>query len=336
MRLGVNLMAHSAATMAPEAERLGYSTALAPEGLHDAVSVLGLAAGRTERLTLMSGVCQIPARQPVLAAMTAATLAKLSDGRFRLGLGISNEHTTRNWYGAPFGRPLARTREYVTVVRTALRGDEVRYRGEHFALPLGEESAGFRLASGGVEVPLDLAAVGPRNLRLAGEIADGWLGVFCSPEQLAVAVPELAAGRQLAGRTMDGFEVTLTLPLALGDDVATLARPIRGYVARFLSLGHRRANYYYRLAESMGYGTEAARVQDLYTAGDPAAAAAAVPLEFIEATALIGPAERIADRLKAYAAAGATTLCVGSVAPTIDAQVAMLGEAMDVLRSMGV
>jgi F420-dependent oxidoreductase-like protein len=333
MRLGINLMPHSAATLAREAEALGYTTGLAPEGLHDAISVLGLVAGQTERMTLVSGVCQIPARTPVAAAMAAATLAKISGGRFRLGLGISNAETTHNWHGQPFDQPLARTRAYLEVVRMALRGDEVRHAGEHYVLPYGDDGgAGFRMPPGGPAVPIDLAAVGPKNLELVGEIADGWIGVFYTPDQVATAVATIAEGRRRTGRTMDGFEAMLTLPLAIGDDVEALSQPIRAYVARFLSLGRRRYNFYFRLAAEMGYGEQAGRVQDLFTSGDRAGAAAAVPYEFIEATALIGPAEVVAARVKAYEAAGVTTLCVGSVAPTVDAQAAMLGELIETVR----
>jgi F420-dependent oxidoreductase-like protein len=333
MRLGINLMPHTVRMLAPRAEALGYTTGLAPEGLHDAVSVLGLAAGLTARTTLVSGVCQIPARSPVSMAMTAATLAKISGGRFRLGLGISNAETTRAWHGAPFTAPLARTREYVEVVRCALRGEETRYRGEHFTLPYGEEdAAGFRLPPGGLPVPIDLAAVGPRNLELAGEIADGWIGVFCTPEQVVAARERLAVGRARAGLSMAGFEAALTVPLAMGDDVTAMLRPIRAYVARFVSLGHRRANFYFRLAEEMGFGAAAARVQDLFVRGDREGAAAAVPEEFIAATALIGPEETVVARAKAYAVAGVTTLCVGSVAPDVDGQIAML---TDFARAVG-
>ncbi len=329
MDLGVNLIPDSALPLAQEAERLGYTTALAPEGLRDAISLLGWIAGQTTDIGLLSGVCQIPARTPVLAAMSAGSLNMLSGGRFRLGLGISNAYATTNWYGQAFEQPLGRTREYVDIVRMALRGEEVRYHGRHHTLPRSPETGtGFRIADRG-EVPIQLAAVGPKNLELAGEIADGWVGVFYSVEQVARALPRLAAGRALAGRTLEGFELTLTVPLAIGPDPRELAVPITRYVAHFLSLGHREENFYYRIAAEMGLGAQAALVQDRYADGDAAGAAAAVPFEFVDEIALLGPADRIAARMKAYADAGVTTLCVGPYASSVEGRL----EALRVARA---
>ena len=333
MRLGANVSPFNAATVAPEAERLGYTTALAPEGLHDAVSVLGYVAAKTERLALVSGVCQIPGRTPVLTAMTAATLNALSGGRFRIGLGISNADSTEGWHGVPFAKPLARTREYVDVIRMALRSEEVRYPGRHYALPLAGN--GFRMPPGNGDTPVYLAAVGPRNLELAGEVADGWIGVFQSPEQVTEAVPRLRAGRKRTGRTLDGFEILLTAPIAFGDDPEAVAEPIKPYIAHFMSLGQRDQNFYYRLATGMGFGTAAREVQDRFQAGDRAGAAAAVPFEFVDATALLGDEERVAKRMQAYAAAGVTTLSIGSYARTPQDQIAMLRAARAAYEASG-
>jgi F420-dependent oxidoreductase-like protein len=336
MRLGANVSPFNAATVATEAERLGYTTALAPEGLHDAISVLGFVAGQTERLKLISGVCQIPGRTPVLAAMTAATMNALSGGRFGLGIGISNTDSTQNWHGARFARPLARTREYVEVLRLALAGQEVRHPGEHYPLPLYPEgSKGFQMPPGNAGTPIYLAAVGPKNLELAGEVADGWIGVFCSPEQVADAVPRLRAGRERAGKSMDDFEILLTAPVAFGEDPVELAEPIKGYVGHFMSLGNRDDNIYYRLADSMGFGPEARVVQDRFQAGDRAGGAAAVPYEFVDGIALLGTQERVAKRMRAYADAGVTTLCIGSYARTPQAQIEMLQAAAAAHAAIG-
>jgi F420-dependent oxidoreductase-like protein len=335
MRLGANVSPFNAATVAKEAERLGYTTALAPEGLHDAISVLGFVAGQTERLNLVSGVCQIPGRTPVLAAMTAATVNALSGGRFRLGIGISNADSTENWHGRRFAKPLARTREYVEVLRTALAGQEVRHPGAHYPLPLDPERKGFRMPPGNADTPIYLAAVGPKNLELAGEIADGWIGVFCSPEQVAEAVPRLRAGRERAGQSMDGFEILLTAPVAFGEDPVELAEPIKGYVGHFMSLGNRDENIYYRLANSMGFGTQARLVQDRFAAGDRAGGAAAVPYEFVDGLALLGSHDRVAKKMRAYADAGVTTLCIGSYARTPQAQIEMLQAAAAAHAAIG-
>ncbi|WP_067491909.1 LLM class flavin-dependent oxidoreductase [Actinomadura hibisca] len=330
MRLGVNVT-HRDPWIAREAERLGYELALVPEGFRaDAVSTLGHLAASTERIAL-SCIAQIPARTPSMAAMTAAALDALSGGRFRLGLGVSNAYATEIWHGLPFARPLARTREYVEIVRAALSGAEVRYEGEHFTVPLpGRDGAPLRLDP--VAVPLYLAAVGPRNLELAAELADGWIAVFRTAEQIADSLPHLAAGQ-----ARDGFEVLLTAQLAVGDDdLDELAAPLRAHPARFMSLGHREQNFYYRQAAAMGYEREAALVQDRNAAGDAAGAAEAVPFGFVDATSLIGPVARIADRMKSYAAAGVTTLVITPYAADEAGRVAALRAAAEALDHAGV
>ncbi|WP_020673788.1 LLM class flavin-dependent oxidoreductase [Amycolatopsis nigrescens] len=331
MKLGVSLTPGRALELAREAERLGFATALAPEGDRDAITVLSWVAGQTERIGLVSGVCQIPGRTPVLAASTAATLNSLCGGRFRLGLGISNSFTADSRHGQPFRGPLGRTREYLEIIRMVLRGEPVRLRGEHYTVPFSEHLDGFRAASDPHATPILLAAIGPGNLELAGEIADGWIGSFCSPAQVEKALPSLRAGRERAGATLDGFEILLTVPIAVGDDPRALAEPIKRYVAKFLSLGHRERNFYYRLAAEQGLSEEADRVQSRYLAGDPDGAAAAVPFEFVDAMALLGPPDRIRTRLGQYADAGASTLCVGPSAPTLPEQRAALQVAAAVL-----
>ncbi|WP_306212620.1 LLM class flavin-dependent oxidoreductase [Actinoplanes sp. RD1] len=319
MRLAVNVPLQGAAEAVQEAERLGFDTAFVPEGYRsDAVSLLGYVAARTSRIHLASGVFQIPGRTPVMAAMTTAMLDNLSGGRFRVGLGIANAHVTEGWHGMPFARPLARTREYVAVLRAALAGDHVVHQGEHYRIPLpGGQGDGFRLAGSLVSpyVPIYLAAVGPRSLELAGEIADGWFGVFCSPERVIEAVARLRAGRERTGRDLTGFEVIPSVPLVVGDDPRTCADAVRPYVARFVSLGDGAGNFYYALLERTGHGAAAALVAERFRGGDLAGAAAAVPFEFVDATSLLGPPARIASRLAAYEAAGVTTIALSPFSP---------------------
>ncbi|GAA2411586.1 LLM class F420-dependent oxidoreductase [Actinomadura vinacea] len=334
MRLGVNVT-HRDPWIAREAERLGFEVALVPEGFRaDAVSTLGHLTATTERIGI-SCIAQIPARTPSMAAMTAAALHTLSGGRFTLGLGVSNAYATEVWHGSPFDRPLARTREYLAVVRMALRGDEVRHQGEHFTVPLpGRDGEPLRMEPAGV--PIHLAAVGPRNLELAGEAADGWIAVFATPGQIEEAGPHIAAGRARAGeRAGDGFDVLLTAQLAVGDDPESLAEPLRAHPARFMSLGHREQNFYYRRAARMGFEREAAEVQDRYAGGDRAGAAAAVPFGFVDATSLLGPVDRIAARMKEYAAAGVTTLVLTPEAPDRAGRVAALRTAVEALDHAG-
>ncbi|GAA1858808.1 LLM class flavin-dependent oxidoreductase [Asanoa iriomotensis] len=316
MRLAVNLSHVDAVEQAQEAEQLGYDVAFAPEGyVTDAVSVLGYVAARTTRIHLAAGVCEIPARSPAMTATTAATLDLLSGGRFRLGLGVANSYFSESWHGTPFTAPLARTREYFEVVRLALRREPVRYQGNHFSLPRpGDEPFRIHLPGGDREIPIYLAAVGPRNLELAGEIADGWIGVFCTAPFVADAVRLIGKGRANAGRDMNGFDVVVSVPVLVADDPRAAADPIRGYVARFIGLGAPEQNVYYAHLRRLGYQTDADEVLARVRAGDLRGAAARVPFEFVDEISLIGPPQRIARRMAAYAEAGVTTLALSPFA----------------------
>lgn len=330
LELGVFLNYRGAVDVAVRAEELGCAVVLAPEGFRsDAPSVLGAVAARTHRIGLASGVMQIPARTPVLTALTAATLDALSGGRFRLGLGLSNPDVSLGWYGVPYDEPLRRVREYVDVVRLALCGEPVRYPGRHYPLPPPgtDEAAHLVAASVRADLPIYLAAVGPRNLRLTGEIADGWIGVFSSPGQLAESLAEVRAGRERVGKTMAGFEVLPSVPIGIGHDPIAAAEPLRPYYANFIGLGSAERSIYYALAVRLGFAGAAARIRELCRAGDRAAAAAAVPVELIEATALVGDVERIADRMAEYERAGVTTLGLTLLAPSVEGQLAAVEAA---------
>jgi F420-dependent oxidoreductase-like protein len=343
MQLGANLVYQGAGRLARAAEELGYAVVLAPEGYRsDAPSVLGYVAGRTERIGLVSGVMQIPGRPPGMAALTAATLDALSGGRFRLGLGVSNPDVSEGWYGVAFDEPLARTREYVEVVRAALRGEPVHYEGNHQRVPSSPAGAGAPLhlftQPLRADLPIHLAAVGPRNLRLAGEIADGWIGVFVSPAMVADAVTAIEDGRRRAGLGLDGFEVLPCLPTAVADTTAEAADLLRGQYVYLLGIGDPERNLYCALARRLGF---AAAVDDLrarLAAGDPAGAAKALPLALIEATALAGPVDHVASRMREYAAAGVTTLgiMVSAAATDLDGRVRILESAATALDRSGV
>jgi F420-dependent oxidoreductase-like protein len=300
---------------AQEAERLGYCAVWVAEAYgSDAPTLLAWIAGQTERIDVGSAILQIPARTPAMTAMTAATLDALSGGRFRLGLGVSGPQVSEGWHGVPFAKPLARTREYVEVVRMALDRRTVSHDGEHYRLPLpGGAGKPLKLAIHPVRerIPLYLAAVGPRNLELAGEIADGWLAIFLAPEYAQEQLAAVRAGRAKVGADLTGFDVVPTVPVAIGDDLAACADLIRPYAALYVGgMGSREQNFYNALAVRMGYADAAREVQDLYLERRHRDAAAAVPVEFIDRTSLIGPPERIADGLRAYAEAGVTTLNV--------------------------
>ncbi|PSK98712.1 F420-dependent oxidoreductase-like protein [Haloactinopolyspora alba] len=343
MRLGLNLGYWGGTSdgdnvaLAQEADRLGYSSVWAAEAYgSDAPTVLSWVAARTERIDVGSAVMQIPARTPATTAMTAATLDGLSGGRFRLGLGVSGPQVSEGWHGVRFDRPLARTREYVDVVRTALSRQKLRYDGAHWTLPLPDgpgKALQLTVQPARERIPVYLAAIGPKNLELTGEIADGLLSVFFAPEHSSDTLDRVRAGRERAGLDMDGFDVVPTVPVVIGDDVEACADAVRGYTALYLGgMGSREQNFYNRLAVRMGYGDAAARVQDEFLERRYRAAAAAVPTEFIDRTALIGPIGRVRERLHAYADAGVGTLAVGLFSGELDERVAglrALSEALD-------
>jgi len=326
--------------LAKEAERLGYSVVWAAEAYgSDAATVLAFLAARTDRIGLGAAVMQIPARTPAMTAMTAATLDVLSGGRFRLGLGVSGPQVSEGWHGVRFDRPLARTREYVEIVEQALARQTVAYEGDFFTLPLPDgpgKPLKLAIAPSRDRIPLYLAAIGPKNLELAGELADGWLAIFFSPEHAAVSFAHLDAGRAAAGRAGAPFDVAATVPVSIGPDVAACADPLRPYAALYVGgMGSRDQNFYNQLACRMGFEKEAAAVQDLYLDRKHREAMAAVPVDFIDQTSLLGPPERIVERLHAFADAGVTTLTVSTVAPEHSMRIHALREVSEALDVAG-
>lgn len=347
MRLGLSLGYWGAGNdagnleLAKEADKLGYSVAWAAEAYgSDVPTVLAWVAAHTERMDVGSAILQIPARAPAMAAMTAATLDTLSGGRFRLGLGVSGPQVSEGWYGVRFEKPLARTREYVDIVRMALRRERVSYAGRHFTLPLPDgPGKPLKLIVHPVreQIPIYLASIGPKNLELTGEIADGWLAIFFAPEHAGEHLELIRNGREKAGKTMDGFDIVPTVPIVVDDDWKSAADLIRPYAALYIGgMGSREQNFYNRLACRMGYEAEAAEIQDLYLARDYAAAAAKVPLGFIDSTSLLGPKERIAEKMQALAEVGVTTLTISATLQDVQRSTAALRTAVDALDAAGV
>ena len=299
--------------MAQEADRLGYAVVWSAEAYgSDAVSMLAWIAGQTRQIDVGSAILQIPARTPAMTAMTAATIDALSGGRFRLGLGVSGPQVSEGWHGVRFAKPLARTREYVDIVKMALARQPVAYAGEHYTLPL-PDGPGKALRLGfhppREAIPVYLAAVGPKNLELAGEIADGWLAIFFAPDAAGEYLRHVERGRAKRGLGLAGFDVAPSVPVVAGDNVAWCADVIRPYTALYVGgMGSREQNFYNQLAVRMGYADAAREVQNLYLAGKKAEAAEAVPQEFIERTAILGNKAQITERIKQYAAAGVGTL----------------------------
>jgi len=343
MKLGLNLGYWGTGSdadniaLAQEADRIGYAVVWAAEAYgSDTATVLSWVGALTDHVDLGAAVMQIPARTPAMTAMTAATLDTLSGGRFRLGLGVSGPQVSEGWHGVKFDAPLGRTREYVDIVRMALRRETVAYQGKYWTLPLPDgpgKALKMTIHPVREHLPIYLAAVGPKNLELAGEIADGWLAIFFSPEYSGDLLAALRVGRAKAGRGTEqdrlaGFDVVPTVPVRLNDDVEAAAAPLRPYAALYLGgMGSRDKNFYNALAVRMGFSQDAGTVQDLFLARKHREAAAAVPLDFIDQTCLIGSRARILDRLTRYSASGVTTL-------TIAADGASLDERLHVVRTM--
>ena len=327
-------------TQAREADQCGYAVVWAAEAYgSDAATVLAWVAAQTERIDVGSAIFQIPGRTPANTAMTAATLDTLSGGRFRLGLGVSGPQVSEGWHGVRFDKPLTRTREYVAIVRKALARERLTFDGEFFTLPLPDgpgKALTLTVHPVRERIPIYLAAVGPRNLELAGEIADGWLAIFFDPDHSDELLGHIRTGREKAGLGMDGFDIVPTVPVIIGDDIEACAEPVRAYCALYIGgMGSREKNFYNALAVRMGFGDAAARIQDLYLAKDYAGAAAAVPLEFIQRTSLLGPPDVIVERLKAYAAAGVTTLTLASYHGTLEDRLEQLRLMPELLAQAG-
>ena len=308
-------------TTVQEAERLGFDSVWAAEAYgSDVPTVLAWLAAQTSTIRLGAGIMQIPGRSAAMTAMTAATLDQLSDGRMILGLGTSGPQVSEGWHGVRFGRQLARTRDYVAVVRQALRRERLAYDGKTLTLPLPDgPGKALKLTIGPVQerVPIVLAAIGPKNTALAAEICDGWLPVLVSPDHTSAFMPALEEGWAAAGGRgrPDGFEIAPNVTVRIDDDVAAARDAMRGYVALYVGgMGSREKNFYFQLVSSYGFEENATRVQDLYLAGDKAGAMAALSDELIDAVCLCGPADAVRERLTAYRDAGVTTLICSPMA----------------------
>ena len=334
MKLGVNLGYAPPGTNPADlfpisrlAEALGYDSAWAAEAWGtDAVSVLAWLGASTTRIKIGSAIMQMPGRTPANTAMTAATLDLMSGGRFILGLGTSGPQVVEGWHGQPWGKPLVRTREYVEIVRAALRREAVEHRGEHYRIPYdGPGATGLgkplklMLRPLRADIPIYLAAIGPKNVALATEIADGWLPLFVDPERFGAAFGESVAGAPA------GFEIAATVSVLVGDDVQALRDALKPHLALYVGgMGSKGKNFYNSLVSRYGWEAEAARIQELYLGGRQREAIAAVPDELVDAVSLVGPKERIRERLEAWRETPVTTLVVGSPQP----------EALEVLAEL--
>jgi F420-dependent oxidoreductase-like protein len=302
-----------------EAERLGYDSVWAAEAYgSDAATILGWIAGQTSRIRIGSAIFQMPARSPAMTAMTAATLDQLSDGRMILGIGSSGPQVAEGWHGQRFGRQIQRTREYVAVVRKALARERLEFAGETLQLPLPDgPGKALKLTIAPVQdrIPIYLAAIGPNNTRLAGEIADGWIPTLFSPEHVAEFRPLLEEGAAAAGRSLDGFDIAPTVNVFVTDDLAAARDAMRPFLALYVGgMGSRERNFYNQLVQRYGFEDAARTVQELYLEGRREEAMAALPDELIDLVSLCGPADRVRERLAVFRDAGVGTLGVSPMA----------------------
>ena len=302
-----------------EAERLGYDSIWSAEAYgSDAATVLSWLAAGTSRIKLGSAIFQIPGRSPAMTAMTAATIDQLSGGRMLLGIGASGPQVAEGWHGQRFARQLQRTREYVAVVRMALARDRVDYHGETLELPLPDgpgKALKLMIAPVQERIPIYLAAIGPRNTQLAGEIADGWIPTLFSPEHVSEFRSLLEEGAARAGRSLNGFDITPTVNVYVSDDRDAARDLMRPYLALYVGgMGSREQNFYNRLIQRYGYEAEAKEIQDVYLAGKKDEAAAAIPAEMIDQVSLCGPREVVRERIAAFREAGVGTLMLTPMA----------------------
>jgi F420-dependent oxidoreductase-like protein len=297
--------------LAREAEGLGYDSAWAAEAWGvDAITPLAWLGAQTTTLKLGTAIMQLPGRSPANAAMTAVTLDMLSGGRFLMGLGTSGPQVVEGWHGQDWGKPLGKTREYVEIVRTILRRERLEHHGEHYDIPVqGGTGLGkpLKLMARPLrsDIPIYLAAIGPKAVEQTFEIADGWLPIFWSPEKARAVFP--------VDRAREGFDVAATAPAIVTDDVESARNMLKEYYSFYIGgMGARGKNFYNDLFTRYGYEAEAREIQDLFLDGKQREAAAKVPDAFVDEVALIGSVDRIRDRLAAWRESGATTLLIST------------------------
>jgi F420-dependent oxidoreductase-like protein len=317
------------------AEDAGFDSIWSAEAYgSDAVTTLTWAAAQTKTINVGTSIMQMPARTPAATAMTAITLDHLTGGRFMLGLGTSGPQVAEGWHGQPFGKPLQRTREYVEIVRRILRREEpVEFHGEYYDVPaVGGTGLGKPLKTIvhplRADIPIYLAAIGPRNVALAAEIGDGWLPTFYSPYHPEAFRPALEEGWARAGKDASGagYDIAPMVPVFVGDDAQACRDLVKPMLALYIGgMGARGRNFYNDLVTRYGYEGPAKEIQDLYLDGKKAEAVGKVPDELVDEVSLLGPKERIAERIGAWSESGVTTLIAGTL--QIDA-VNALAEAL--------
>jgi F420-dependent oxidoreductase-like protein len=318
---GLGLTSEDQLNIVREAERLGYDSVWAAEAYgSDTATVLGWLAGQTSTIRLGSGIFQMPARSAAMTAMTAATIDQLSGGRMILGIGSSGPQVAEGWHGQRFAKQLQRTREYVAVIRLALARERVEFHGETLELPLPDgPGKALKLTISPVQeqIPIYLAAIGPKNTELAGEIADGWIPTLFSPEHVSELTPLLQQGAARSGRSLEHFDIAPAVNVFVTDDLERARDAMRPFIALYVGgMGSRKQNFYNQVVCRYGYEQEAKQIQDLYLEGKREEAMAAIPDALIDTVSLCGPPDVIRERLAVYRDAGVGTLGVTPTAFT--------------------
>jgi F420-dependent oxidoreductase-like protein len=318
---GLGLTSQEQLRIVQEAEKLGYDSVWAAEAYgSDAATVLAWLAGQTSTIRLGSGILQMPGRSAAMTAMTAATIDQLSNGRMILGIGSSGPQVAEGWHGQRFAKQLQRTREYVAVVRMALARERVDFHGETLELPLPDgpgKALKLTISTVQQQIPIYLAAIGPRNTALAGEIADGWIPTLFSPEHISELRPLLQEGAQRSGRSLEHFDIAPTVNVFITDDLQAARDAMRPFIALYVGgMGSRKQNFYNQLVGRYGFEDDAKVIQDFYLEGKRDEAMAAIPDALIDTVSLCGPREIVRDRLAVYRDAGVGTLGVTPIAFT--------------------
>ena len=323
--------------LAREAERVGVDSVWVPEfWAYDAFTPLAAIAARTERVRLATGIAQLGARTPAMLAMSAMSLQHISGGRFILGIGTSGPQVMEGWHGVGFSRPVRRTRETIEIIRMVTAGERLTYAGEVYRLPLpGGEGAAIRSRAEPAFVPIYIAALGPANLALTGELADGWIGNSFFPESSEVFCGPIGAAARRVGRSLSDLDLVVAVSVEFTDDVeAAGRRHAAGYAFTFGAMGSRADNFYNNAFARQGFGDDVAEVQRLWAEGHREAAAARVPIEIGLGTNLIGPPDLVRDRLRAYRDCGVTTLRVNPIASDLRESIAGLGMLVDLVKDV--
>ena len=336
---GLGLTADEQLKLVREAESVGFDSVWAAEAYgSDTATVLAWLAANTEKIKIGSAIFQIPGRSPAMTAMTAATLDNLSNGRVILGIGSSGPQVAEGWHGQRFAKQLTRTREYVAILRKALARERLEFDGDIYELPLPDgPGKALKLMIPPVQekIPIYIAAIGPKNTQLTGEIADGWMPTFFSPEHVGEfrdLLEEGAARADNGKKIDDSFDIAPNVSLCISDDLDAARDVMRPMLALYVGgMGSREKNFYNALVRRYGFEEAADEIQDLYLSGKKDEAAAALPAELIDKTALVGPVDRVRERLELYREAGVRTLITTPIAPDMEGRSKMMRALADLL-----